>query len=397
MKIKKITLKHKYQPFQENKKNENDENNKHIEEEKKELVENLTNSSEDFHGGNEDTKSKMQSSNTNENDNSNDSNDSNNSNNNNNNNNSNNNNNNNNSNNNNNNNNSNNNNNNNSNDNNNNDDNSNKNNDNSNGGNGNSNENNDEDNDYEDNENNDDYEDNEDNDYEDNENDNEDDEDDYNNNNEGKFNKNKVVKLKKLNQLKQIKQLFYNTITNIAMEKSEEVLGGTEKLSIKQLLKRNLNRSIQLKQCYIDIKRENIYLVLDTSGSMEWWSKKLEMISDLSIKRKDIEIIEAPNFDISFNNYNDGKAIFIEKQKDLSDKTFILVGDFDGGNFVYDLQKKNANVVWLCPEDRYEDTLEHDWNEHSLDEITKTKKVQFFRTIKLRDLITALKKIEKFY
>lgn len=115
---------------------------------------------------------------------------------------------------------------------------------------------------------------------------------------------------------------------------------------------------------------------------MSWWANLLNALATLAVKRKDIKIVWSPNG-------------VLENFEKFENKIVIYVGDFDGGDTPYILQKRyNCHVIWFCPEERYQDTLEHSWCSHSLNEIISSG-VQFFRTNTLYDLLQAFKKVRR--
>lgn len=93
--------------------------------------------------------------------------------------------------------------------------------------------------------------------------------------------------------ISKLKFAFYRLIDTLAdVRVSEE--SGTEYLSTKKIVRRVLDRR-PLPKCYVNSIRENIYVLLDDSGSMVWWANLLNAISSLSAKRKDIKILWTPN------------------------------------------------------------------------------------------------------
>ena len=217
------------------------------------------------------------------------------------------------------------------------------------------------------------------------------DNEEYNDEGEGKYNSESVVEHEHVS-IPALRHVWYRLVDAIADERAGEE-EGTEILSIKKLVRRVIDKR-PLHRCYSKIIRENIYLLLDDSGSMWWWANILNAISTVSQKRKDITLLWCPNGDLSDgwggdDRINDPKDI----PKTWKNTTVIYIGDFDGGNAPYFLAKAGATVIWFCPEDRYEDTIEHDWCSYSLEEYPKN--VYFYRTLTLRGLFISIKKAMK--
>jgi len=198
------------------------------------------------------------------------------------------------------------------------------------------------------------------------------------------YNKIHVVKKEKSLTSSRLKNEFYKVIEHLKDTRKTNII-GVDTYSSYLLLKRTINKR-PLHRCKVQFDNKKIFLILDDSGSMEWWAKLLNSISNLAQKRKEIKRIWAPNFFIE----NDDFKTIIENKNSI----IIFVGDFDGGNTVYYLTKNKFKTIWLCPENRYKDTLEHSWNSYSLEQHKKNG-VLFYRTINLERLLNSFKKILK--
>jgi hypothetical protein len=196
---------------------------------------------------------------------------------------------------------------------------------------------------------------------------------------------NKSVFLEETATDRKLKTVFQRFIERIAeVETKYEVFGDPEKLSVKQLLKRTLNKK-PLSACYMQRLKEQVILLVDTSGSMDWWAEILQKMTALALKFKDIEIYEAPNGLVtrpvksfeSLNEYYDWSEyeVFHEEfVRRTKNRVIIYIGDFDGADTPYELALRN-DVYWICNEDRYEDTLDHSWCSHSLSDYPKNCRI----------------------
>ena len=201
----------------------------------------------------------------------------------------------------------------------------------------------------------------------------------------GKRQTNKAFDVKETPVDRKLRTLFQRFIERIAeLETKYEIPYGTERLSVKQLMKRTLNRK-SLKSCYVDRYKDTVILLVDTSGSMDWWAEILSKITTIAMKRKDIEIYEAPNGIITrpikswkqleeYYNWSEYEKFHEEFIKKTKNRVIIYIGDFDGGDTPYILAQKNK-VYWICNENRYWDTSDHDWCSHSLSEYPETCKI----------------------
>jgi len=172
---------------------------------------------------------------------------------------------------------------------------------------------------------------------------------------------------------------FQRFIEKIAeLETKYEIPNGTQKLSMKQLMLRSVNKK-SFRSCYVDTYKDTVILLVDTSGSMYWWSEILKKVTTIAIKRKDIEIYEAPNGIITrpvksftqlyeYYDWSDYEMFHEEFMKNTRNRVIIYIGDFDGGDTPYELAMNGNRVYWICNESRYDDTIEHDWCSHSLTE-----------------------------
>jgi len=151
--------------------------------------------------------------------------------------------------------------------------------------------------------------------------------------------------------------------------------------SPKLLMKRVLDRR-PLSACRVT-RTEPVVLILDTSGSMEELVELMSEITAAARRRGDLEIYTAPNGIISrrvkgrvevdmYMSENFHRKVM----RQITGRAVVYVGDFDGGDTPFELAIKNR-VLWLCNEDRYEDTDEHDWCSHSLCEYPRTCRIEW--------------------
>jgi hypothetical protein len=210
----------------------------------------------------------------------------------------------------------------------------------------------------------------------------------------GKINATEVVKHEYVS-IAALKQAFYRLVNDLADQRAGEE-PGHDVLSMKRLIRRALDKR-SLEKCRVHLIREDIIVILDDSGSMEWWANLLNALATLCVKRKDVRVFWAPNGRINDPRWErqQGRG-FVKIEpfpSSVKGMNVIYVGDFDGGDAPYLLAKAGANVAWYCPETRYEDTSEHDWCHHALGDYPK--RVQFFWANSLVDLLRAFKKTRK--
>ena len=140
--------------------------------------------------------------------------------------------------------------------------------------------------------------------------------------------------------------------------------------------------------------RDKTVLILDNSGSMEWWEENLRILSAIALSRDDVEVYIAPNGYIEAQLTKRGEIAVDHKKvmKSLQGRRIIYVGDFDGADTAIVLSWSN-DVIWICPEDRYRKFESHSWV--SYDE-TKFKGV-FIRAWNLEEMFRGLKMITRYY
>jgi hypothetical protein len=163
---------------------------------------------------------------------------------------------------------------------------------------------------------------------------------------------------------------------------------GSEEFNIKKLMFRQFEKK-PLNSYKMRRVREAVVILLDNSGSMEWWSDNLQVLAELAMRGNDVEIYLAPNGHIE-------EMIFPKRQlvnhdeimKKLRNRKIIYVGDFDGANTPIILSWYN-DVIWICPEERYIRFLEHDWVHYDESRYEGT----FLRIFTLQELFSAFKKL----
>jgi len=183
---------------------------------------------------------------------------------------------------------------------------------------------------------------------------------------------------------------FYRFIEMISEEKtklydprfSEEY--NIKKLMFRQYEKKPLNNYRQSRI------RDSVILILDNSGSMEWWSVNISMLAKMALERDDIEIYIAPNGYIE-RKLSKSKLIKVDHEsamKSFNGRKIIYVGDFDGANTAIVLSFNN-DVVWICPETRYRRFSAHGWVNYDESDF----KGAFLRVYSLDEMFYALKKL----
>ena len=238
---------------------------------------------------------------------------------------------------------------------------------------------------------------------ENNEENNEDEEDEYNKNENnkqipsGQYNTRQVVDLTSSENsayAKYYQTEFYRFIEIFAEEKIKIFDNKhPEEYNIKKLIFRKYEKK-HLNYYKGNKIKDTVILILDNSGSMEWWSKNLRILSLIALQRDDITIYIAPNGDIQYmiTKYSNYIPVYHpEVLKSLINKKIIYVGDFDGANTPIMLSWHN-DVVWICPETRYRRFLSHNWVHYSEDKFNGV----FIRAYNLDEMFQGLKKITRY-
>jgi hypothetical protein len=140
--------------------------------------------------------------------------------------------------------------------------------------------------------------------------------------------------------------------------------------------------------------KEAIVILLDNSGSMEWWAENLQLLASIALSRDDVEIYVAPNGNVQERLTKRGRVPVSHDEviQSLRGRRVVYVGDFDGADTPVVLSWAN-DVVWICPEARYRRFESHDWvhyNEESF-------RGAFIRAWTLEEVFSALKRIDRFY
>ncbi|MCS7136927.1 MAG: hypothetical protein NZ941_00985, partial [Candidatus Caldarchaeum sp.] len=183
---------------------------------------------------------------------------------------------------------------------------------------------------------------------------------------------------------------FYRFIEKIAeVETKLEDPRGYEHYSMQKLLMRSFTRKT-LKECKVSRIKESVLLILDNSGSMDWWSENVSAIAAVAMRRRDVMIYIAPNGEVQERLTSRGRervkvnhSQFMQKTRQ---KVVVYVGDFDGANTPILLARQNR-VYWFCPETRYKRFRSHGWVSYSEDEY----RGMFFRVFDLDDFQNALR------
>ena len=169
----------------------------------------------------------------------------------------------------------------------------------------------------------------------------------------------------------------------------------TQALNIKKLIFRQFERK-PLSSYYEYRERSEIILVLDTSGSMTWIKEALNTFFSVALKRKDIQVFIAPNGIIE-TTYDPKTKKFQEIEHENAMRTIIqsrlpvlYIGDFDGANTPVELSWHNK-VFWVCTETRYKYFSEHDWVDYNEEQF----KGFFGRAWNEKEIVLVLKEFAK--
>lgn len=162
-----------------------------------------------------------------------------------------------------------------------------------------------------------------------------------------------------------------------------------QQLNMKKLLFRKYEKK-PIKSYYYYKMKDKVIIVIDTSGSMFWFSGTANILYKLAVG-KDIVVYEAPN-GIFTHKHLKGKIEEIDHDKTMKELKnthypIIYVGDYDGANTPIELSWK-ARVYWVCPEARYERFEEHNWVHYSEEDY----KGFFGRALSIRGIIRVLQK-----
>jgi len=182
---------------------------------------------------------------------------------------------------------------------------------------------------------------------------------------------------------------FWRLIELIAEEKTRTYDPiGSEEYNIKKLMFRPYEKK-PLSSYKMSRVRESVVILLDNSGSMEWWAGNLQILADLAMQRNDVEVYLAPNGHIEEMLYPKYQLVNHDDViKRLRNRKIIYVGDFDGADTPIILSWYN-DVIWICPEERYLNFLEHDWVHYDESKF----KGAFLRVFTLQELFDAFKKL----
>lgn len=180
----------------------------------------------------------------------------------------------------------------------------------------------------------------------------------------------------------------------LTQEEEEENTEGTDFIDFERyIFKPYEKRPLDAYKYGLKRGESNIKLILDNSGSCEYYANTIISIARIAEKLDFVEIYLAPNGDIT-KQIKNGKEISVSSDfywdKFPKDSKIIFFGDFDGGDILVEASWKYS-IVWLCCEARYEDLYEHSWNEYSLSDF----KGLLFYVYDEKDILNVVKSIEK--
>jgi len=209
------------------------------------------------------------------------------------------------------------------------------------------------------------------------------------------YNTNQVVDLNgRIVSAKYYATEFYRFLENFAEEKTKVFdVKSCDEYNVKKLMFRHYQRKplSYYKQSRV---RDAIVLILDNSGSMDWWSENLQLLASLALDRKDVEVYIAPNGWVEERLLPNGHrhTVFHDNVvKQLKGRRIVYVGDFDGADTPITLSWFN-DVIWICPEERYRRFRSHDWVHYD----ESYFKGVFIRAWTLQEMFQGLTKVCRF-
>ena len=181
---------------------------------------------------------------------------------------------------------------------------------------------------------------------------------------------------------------FYSFIERIAEIKTKiEDPRGFDIYSMKELMMRQYTKKT-LNSCKVTRVKDSVVVVLDNSGSMNWWYDILNEIFEIMIRRRDVEVYIAPNgyFEERMTELGSERVYHDIIMRRLNGRIIVYIGDYDGTDTPVLLSKKNR-VYWFCNESRYRRFLSHGWVHYPESEF----KGMWFRVYDKDDLKRALR------
>jgi hypothetical protein len=186
---------------------------------------------------------------------------------------------------------------------------------------------------------------------------------------------------------------FYRLL-GLLMEEKTKVYDsrGADEFNVRRLLLRPYERKPLSHYLQTRVK-EAIVIVLDNSGSMDWWAEELRLLASIALTMKDAELYVAPNGVVQ-TRLTDRGYVSVDHYEvmKLRGRRIIYVGDYDGADTAVELSFNNE-VVWICPEARYRRFESHNWVHYSEADFRGV----FIRAWTLDEVFSALKRIDRFY
>jgi hypothetical protein len=210
----------------------------------------------------------------------------------------------------------------------------------------------------------------------------------------GKYNTEQVVDLSHRRTSLFLATEFYRLL-ELLMEEKTKVFEttGADEFNVRRLILRPYEGK-PLSHYRQSRVKEGIVILLDNSGSMEWWAEQLQLLASIALTKRDVELYAAPNGTIQTRLTNRGyvPVDHYEVIQKLRGRRVIYVGDFDGANTPVELSWSNE-VIWICPEMRYRRFKAHNWVDYTEEDY----KGVFMRAWTLEEVFSALKSIDRFY
>jgi len=195
--------------------------------------------------------------------------------------------------------------------------------------------------------------------------------------------------IKEITIMSKLKSAFYNMV-NVLADITVVEVPGTDVFSIRRHLKKTIEpRPAMPYESYVQQIKNDIYLFLDNSGSMIDYMAMVNAMASLAMKRKDVYVYTSPNGAIPDEIW--------ENPQRINGMPVLYFGDFDGGNTPVWLSMQGAIVIWFCNEERYTDTIQHNWCSFSLHEIIYDKRVTVYWTATINELYKAMLDVVKNY
>jgi len=193
-------------------------------------------------------------------------------------------------------------------------------------------------------------------------------------------------------QIRRYQNIFDRIIYKLAEDLSGYKIEGDDEYDMEKILQRRLDHK-PLSKCTSSREKENIIILLDTSGSCVEQAMLYTTVIELALKHGGIELYTAPNGYITTKiKRNKMESVSFGSNWPWRGRHIIIFTDFDALHALIPHSHINT-IYWFSSETRFKEAYEHPWYQGGNISISDFKGKLYPNIVDIKSFINTAKKL----